>query len=294
MKGLLSIVKKALLSALVLILAIAGAFWTYFKLADGFNHHHITSPFAADGIPLTPVPSPDELQKINSILNQDFHYLAHGAQTFAFESADKKYVLKLVRRKHYKISKLEDMALKLPFLSSIREERLGRKKSKSTAFLNSCLLADKELRQETALLYFHVSPTKGMHPTINLYDRLGKKYLIDLDNTVFLLQEKAELVTSRISSLMKKNDLQGTKQALQQIVNLLISCSKKGIFDKDTNFNKNMGFVGNRAIFIDMGEFYRNERLENPEYCLHYLTLQMFPFKKWLWKNYPSVLENNR
>jgi len=275
---------------IILSLSSFGMSRLYTWLADGFSRYNISSEFAYRDHLQIQSPSTSELASINAILKQEYHYWARGAQSYAFLSEDGKYVLKLVKQQHYKFSPIENMLLKIPFLLDVRQKKLKTKKRKIENFLQSCLIASHELDKETALLYLHLTPTHRLHPHVRVSDRLGWIYEIGLDQTEFLLQEKAELVTSRIDFFMKNNEIEQAQNALQQIVNLLIQCSRKGISDRDTKLIHNVGFIGQKAIYIDVGEFYKDDRLKDPEYCLEHIILQTFPLKKWLLENHPVLL----
>jgi hypothetical protein len=290
MNDLLAVIKRACLAALIIILLLSLALGVFFELADKFSRVSFIAPsFLKEYKNLTSSLPPEQLAQVNQLLNQDYHYLARGAQNFVFLSDDGDYVLKLIRRKRNKLVKLQEIGLQIPFVKKYYEMVAAKKVKKKENFLTSCLLTDQELREQTGLVYLHFNATEQLHPTINLYNRIGKRYLIELDNTSFLLQKRGKTITEHINVLMKNNDQEGFQNALQQLVKLLGSCSQKLIIDRDINFNNNVGFIGDQAVFIDMGEFYRNQNLLDRAYCLDCLILQTFPFRKWLWENYPDL-----
>ena len=48
---------------------------------------------------------------------------------------------------------------------------------------------------------------------------------------------------------------EAAKEALLSVVALIGARCEKGIFDEDAKLHRNVGFVGNRAVFIDVGRF---------------------------------------
>ncbi len=274
----------------MLILVVFGLGRLYYKLTDNFTINNITSDFAyRENIHIAP-PTPSELEKVNEILAQPFTYLGKGAQAYAFLSADGQYVLKIVKQKHYKFSTIESWILSIPFFDQIRERKLEKRKRKMTNFLASCVLCYEELREETALLYIHLTRTDRLHPSVRIYDKIGLPHTLDPDQIEFIIQRKAELLTSKITDFMEKQDILDAEKSLGEVEHLFISCWKKGIVDRDTNFINNVGFVGDKAIFIDVGEFYRDDHYKDPVFYKKNMAKSLSQLTEWIYNTYPQLV----
>ncbi len=189
-------------------------------------------------------------QDMDAVFSQEFHYLASGSQSYAFESADGKYVLKFFKMKHL-LPSFRDH-----FRPGIVERRMKNLQTIFDAYKNSY----DHLREETGLVFLHLNPTKGLHRTITISDRLHRRHSVDLDNYAFLVQEKAELLFTRMERLLKSGDLQGVHQAYASICSLVERRIAKGFADQDKAVSHNYGFVGDRPIQFDIGRLFRGTK----------------------------------
>jgi hypothetical protein len=198
---------------------------------DGFAITKITPSF----IPLSwPAHLPAE--KTRSILHQPFTYLGKGVQSFVFASADGEYVIKFIRQDHW-------------------GHRKKKKQSRLTRDFTSYQIAYDHLRDETGLLYLHLSPTDFLHEKITIIDRLGIHHVLDLDQYEFIVQRKAALIYPTLEKWIAEKKIEEAKEALSSLVHLLDLRLQKGIFDKDSDLNTNFGFLGTQAMQIDIGRF---------------------------------------
>ena len=69
----------------------------FFKRAHSFCSHFIHSSFPNANLFALPAPTEEELNQLDTILKQKFHYLAKGTHCFAFLSENQYYVIKLHR-----------------------------------------------------------------------------------------------------------------------------------------------------------------------------------------------------
>lgn len=240
------------------LLIFIGVFTTgklFFALTDGFTIDNITSEFAYREHWIEPKSSSEERDLFLSVMNQKFHYLGRGAQAYAFLSDDGKYVLKIVKQKHLKLKKWEDLVLRLPFLSSIREGKLARRKAKVENVLNSSKISFEDLKNETILIYMHLKKTDDLNTLVTITDKLGIPHTINLDDMEFVVQKKADLALPYLENLLAKGDTEAFHKALRDIIDLRVKISQQGIRDKDTGFLNNMGFFEEKPVIIDIGQF---------------------------------------
>jgi hypothetical protein len=192
------------------------------------------------------------------ILEQRFHYLGKGAQSYVFESADQKYVIKLFRYDH------------------------PQSEEKITLLMNACKMAYDRMREETGLVYIHLNPTKKALPVLHCKDALGRSYRLSLDNYRFALQKKAS--DFRKTLLEAKGDPKQMKERIDAFLQLLQVRTQRGIVNTDPNLSRNFGFLGDRAIELDFGNYRDcptlNQKAEMERHA-HRL-------RRWLKKNAPE------
>ncbi|MES2345521.1 MAG: hypothetical protein V4494_06265 [Chlamydiota bacterium] len=188
----------------------------------------------------------EEDPSLKEIISQPFHYLNAGFQSFAFVSEDGKYVLKF-----FKIEELTPTFMGKIFpIKKYKIEDRQRTQRRKNVFA-ACKMAYEELKEETGLIYVHLNATDHLKKTVQLFDKEQRRYLVDLDKTVFVVQKKAEMVYKHIGHKMKVNDFEGVKEAVQAVVDLVAARSSKGFMDTDMAVRGNYGFIGNQPIHLD-------------------------------------------
>ena len=201
-----------------------------------------------------------DLDLFNHLLLQKFTYLDRGTQSFAFQSADQKYVIKFFDMKHLTPKTLLKL---LPFQFSYKTRKLHNRQKRLEETFSTVKLAYAELKEESGLRFVHLNNSKELHQKITLVDRQGKEWLVDLDGTAFIVQEKAQVFLKHFHELIQKKDFEGLKRAEQSILDLIARRCQKGFLDNDKGVIRNFGFVGNRAIQIDIGELVKDEKIKN-------------------------------
>jgi hypothetical protein len=230
-----------------------GKLWHYSK--DGFSIRRVQLDFfeTRKTDPLDP--------QLKGVLSQTYSYLARGRQSYAFVSEDGQYVIKLPRSDSYSLP-FWLRSCSFSFLNQRRKLDSIAKKKRLHSFMNSFCLAYRELKEETALLYLHLSPTDDLKTHLTLQDRFGFKYHLNLDKTAFVLQRKKPLMIPIFKERLKKGDREGAKALLESFMDLIAARAKKGIFNKDGSFLRNFAYDGERVIQIDVGDFYRPSQLD--------------------------------
>jgi hypothetical protein len=230
---------------LVLFLA-AGVFLTQKTSSpEGFSEDKISS-----SLPVHPewtISPPAETQKIKEILGSRFKFLGEGAQAFAFESADGKYVLKFFKMRRFTPSTADYLC-----------PHVVRRRLKNLRWVfNGYKIAYDHFRQDTGLVFIHLAKTDHLNQTALLVDDKGKEHTIDLDKTEFVLQEKAELLFDRLAKLHKSGDREGAQKSTAAVLELVKRRIDQGYADRDKGVSNNYGFVGDRPIQLDIGRLYK-------------------------------------
>ncbi|MFI5335125.1 MAG: hypothetical protein ACHQT8_08255, partial [Chlamydiales bacterium] len=80
------------------------------------------------------------------------------------------------------------------------------------------------------------------------------------------------------------------KNAISQIIHLIVTRCQKGYHDRDPNIRTNCGFIEDRAVKIDVGRFVKNESMKNQEVIKKEVVRITAPFKEWISTDYPQLL----
>jgi hypothetical protein len=266
-------------------LTIFGIVRVYYNLTDDFRLGNITYETPNRSEWEVSALTAKESNQINAILNQPFAYIGKGAQSYAFGSEDGKYVLKFFKFKHLRPSWFLNLLPPIPSLEKYRLRQQQRKERKLENVFAGYRLAFQVHRPESGLLYIHLNTTKGQFPTVTVFDKLGMKHQIDLDDVVFILQERVETARVVIHRHLQQKDLAGAKAKIDAIFDLYMQEYAKGIFDNDHGVMRNVGFVAERPVHLDVGKLKQNPTIKQPNEYLKDLTMVANRMAGWLREN---------
>jgi hypothetical protein len=248
---------------------------------EGFSLLRIHPDFAF--VPIEPPAPCKELPA--AILSQPFYYLARGGQCFAFISEDGKVVIKFL---HHHIYKPYSFLFKIPMPLSLKrlvQKRLNKQLSKVKKERASYKLAYEELQEESGLLCVHWGdPTPGGSKIV-LVDKLGIKHCLDLNGVEFVVQKRIEPLSCVLDRLSNEEEL---KLAIRGVVDLVVRCAQKGIFDEDPGLHRNIGFEGKTPLLIDMGKLVKD--LPKATKYKDQLPLMTTRFRSFLETSYPNLV----
>ncbi len=270
---------------LALLIVCGGAFVGYNQtstyLADGFAPSKIQSDLTHDPRWESPSLSDEERGSLLHLLEQPFTYLGKGSQCFVFESKDGETVLKFFRHRRYQPSLLVSLFSK--------KKHLSKKRVKREALFDSCWLAHQKLREESGLVYLHLNKSDDLNQRVILKDKLHRRHSLPLDKYEFIVQKRAQLIYPYIQERMERGEMSAARESLSQLLQLLTTRYHQGIDDQDAALIKNAGFLADRAIFIDIGQFYIDEsKKDHAEY--QYETERITRrLRKWLGESYPEL-----
>ncbi|MBS0635820.1 MAG: hypothetical protein JSR37_10195 [Verrucomicrobia bacterium] len=262
---------------------------TYRDRNDGFSVERIQSKLSNS--PEWEIStSQQKLQEVNQILAQPFHYLGRGFQFYAFESSDQKYVLKLLRHQRLHPPVLYDWLPNIGMVQDLKAKKSKKRAARVSELFLSLKIAYEEIPVETGLIYVHLNKNKGQHINALLVDLQEDEHKVALDETEFVLQYKADLIKPTFRKLMDDGNIDEAKERINQLFELLQSTAQKGILDTDGAliYKNNVGFIANRAIYIDVGQFTLKEGIKSRERFMYDLK-RLKPLYKWLLKHYPSL-----
>lgn len=223
-------------------------------------------------------------------LNQNYSYLGHGKQALVFASVDGRYVLKFFpnsrkRSDHWMTSGENWIKYCTPL--SIYQWLAYRRDLK--VLFDRYTMAFKELREETGLIAIHFNRTEGQFLPFTLVDRQGNRHTLSLDEMPFVVQHRAQLVGERLQETFAKEGSAGVVRETAALKALFTSRAKKGFTDPRQVFKKNYGFVGEKAIQLDVGKIRKaSEVEENPEEEISKISKRL---NAWVERRYPQSAE---
>lgn len=258
------------------------------KKTDGFALSKISSSLPFNSNWVTPSLELDEQRELAAALNQEYSYLGSGGQCFAFVSADNKYVIKFF--KHFR--RKAPFYAGFPMPSSLKERaerRVKERRSKQERDFRSYKIAVENLKEETGLIFVHLNKTKNLRRNLQITDKAGRKFTLNLDESEFVVQKKANLIYPQIEALMAKGEKEKAQALLKNLLSLIVKRSEMGIFDEDARIHRNFGCIGEKVIVIDAGRLRKDPSIRDPKKYMgdiHKITKRLIT---WLEENYPEL-----
>ncbi|GAB5411911.1 MAG: hypothetical protein ChlgKO_10250 [Chlamydiales bacterium] len=174
-------------------------------------------------------------EQLNKIFSQPFYYFASGKECYVFSSKDNKYIVKFFKQKHMKTT---------GFFPKPNRKLLRNKT------YTSYQIAYEKFREESKLLYLHLTKTKHLKKTLHLIDNRGKPFSLKLDNMEFLIQRRGETLLSYLQKHPAEKE-----QIKKKLISFVENRAAKGICDNDNNCERNLGIIDGEVFEIDIGEF---------------------------------------
>ena len=276
---------KILIAILVAIIATDRLY--YFQ-NGGFHPSKLIST-----IPPHLDPPPKE---IDSLLDQPFHYFGKGGTSFVFLGEDGRTILKLFKHQHLSPKSML-FSTSLPGAADgLRIQKILSNKKKhahkhQSFFLNSCKLAEGLLKEETALIYLCKEPNPHFAKPVKLIDTWGFAHSINLSQTEFAIQKKAELFFPYLENLLKTGQKEQIYYAIDALLEQIRYRCQKGIGDRDPNLLINFGFIDGKVVEFDLGSYFPSPELKNPLMEAKELFFATYALQKWLEKHCPEHLD---
>lgn len=281
--------KRLLYLYLALLFALLAVGYAAFNVALAYKNRNdgFTVEKTVSVVPNDPqweiVTSKNSLIRANAILNQPWYYLGSGFQCYAFISQDGQYVLKFLRHQRLRPPSFFDaLLLKTEKKTTTRQDRVQ-------GLFQSLKVAIEDIPDETGILFVHLNKTAGHHRPVTIHNKCGEEFQISLDDREFILQRKAELIKPVFSKLMEEGRVEQAKARIDQIFALMTISAKKGVKDLDRALIKknNLGFLEDRAIYIDAGKLVKVQGVSGLEFAADLTRLRAL--RKWLMQHYPDL-----
>jgi hypothetical protein len=211
-------------------------------------------------------------ERLSEILSQPFTYLTEGLQAFIYVSEDGKFILKTFKNLEQSKDQFKSWGLNPDDITGELIENS----------IKSYELAFDKLREETALVYIHVSsdPLPGQKLLLD-----NKEF--DASDVQFLVQERVELVRDRIKRLMSASEANKVEDIIEQIMTFIGRVWEKGITEDTFNWDHNYGYtVTGKLAQIDVGTFWEGDKYLKEE--LQAKKLLDSISQRWLDENFPE------
>lgn len=277
-------------SCLVFITLVCyGSIRLYYKVTDGFSIENISSDFAYQ--PQWEVRPLTQIEKTESdvALDQSYHYLGKGCQSYVFLSDDGNYVVKFFKYQRFRLQPWVAYFPPFPGVENYRQDKLTSKWNKLNIFVTSWKIAFENLKDESGLVFVHLNKTTNLNKHLLIYDKMNMKHVLNLDEMEFCVQRRAEPLQQTLIDDKQTGRHVKAQELLTRLLGLILSEYQRGIADNDHALLQNTGVVDNRPIHIDIGQFVLNDKFKDPDYYHQDLFTKTYRLKLWLKDNYPEM-----
>jgi hypothetical protein len=172
------------------------------------------------------------------------------------------------------------------WINKLKEERFHKILSKIERDVTSYKIAYEKIPEETGLLYLHLYPHEGFNPQVTITDTLGIPHTLQLGQTSFILQRRAIPLATYFRQCTSR---QARERAMHSVLQTLATCAKKGILDDDPGIHRNIGFILDRPIFIDVGRLKTDPSYVDPLIYHQELRRTFIRFRSFLKSKYPEL-----
>lgn len=280
--------KKILLLLIALVLIYAAG-RLYYRITGGFTLSNISSTWQYDPRWETHSLSSHEKKHLDRILDQEYIYLGKGCQAYVFASRDGNYVIKFFKYQRFLPQPWINLFTFIPAVERYQQRKTIEKRNKLDRVFRSWKMAFDQLQTETGTLYVHLNKTRGEHKPLIIQDKIGREHQIDLDQTEFLVQYRAKMLTSTIESMMEEKKERQAEQLIDTLLAMLLFEYARGYADNDHALMQNTGVFHAAPIHIDVGQFIYNETVRSPDVYKRELYDKTYNFNKWLKKHFPQL-----
>lgn len=263
----------------------------YFQLTDGFSIHLIVSNLNPDERWNTHPLTEYEYQKLSSILDQEFHYLGKGCQSYAFGSEDGKYVLKFFKYKKFLPKPYLKYFTCIPSVNRVYQKKALQKQQLLDEIFTSWMISYEHLSEESGVAYIHLNKSENLQLPIHIRDKMGWLYRLEADQMEFMVQHKAEMLCTALDRLMAGSKLEQAKAIIDDLVNIMMSEYARGFGDLDHALMQNTGVVDGKPVHVDVGQFVYREEFKDLNIAHQQLYNNTYLFRLWLRKHYPELAD---
>lgn len=274
---------------LLLVGLIAVTPWVYEEITGDFRISNITYDLPYD---LSWAETAEEPGRLDTLLQGNYHWVGQGHQVYVFASEDNQHVLKVFKFKRLRPSLMLHYLSYVPLVSDYVARYEKKRLNRFDKLFRGHKVAYEDDSEHTGILYAHLNVTDHLKRSVTVEDKLGRSYVLDLDATIFVIQEKARMTKDVFKELLNAGNVSLVKQRIGKLLDMYVAEYRLGVIDQDHNVMSNTGFVGDRPIRLDVGQLQRSEAIKDPEVYMRDLRkITHVRLEKWFSKNYPQYAE---
>jgi len=194
--------------------------------------------------------SQKELDILQKIASQPFHYLTEGEESYLFLSEDKEYVLKF-----FKMRKLTPKYwlnyIPIPWLDKKRLSKIDVRERLRHEVFGGLKIGFQKFRHQTGIIFLHLFRTSYLKSKVRVYDQEGRAHDIPLDTVPFLVQKKVSMLPEYILSLVEQNREKEAARALCRVLEMIKDTCERGSFHINKCLETDYGFLDGKPVYIE-------------------------------------------
>jgi hypothetical protein len=180
----------------------------------------------------------------------------------------------------------------VPPIGAYADRKAKEKRMRLDGLFWSWWAAFELFPKETGVVYVHLNKTHDLQKQLVISDKLGIKHTLNLDNTEFMVQWRAEMLCTAIDKLMAQGEGVKAKAIIDRLVDIVMSEYRQGYADNDHALMQNTGVLEGRPVHIDVGQLIHNDIVKDPDIYKKELHCKAFIFLGWLKKHYPDLAQH--
>lgn len=279
----------------ILLLAIGllyGGGRLYYAVTGGFTMSNIKADIPYDARWDTRELSVSEKDVIKKALDQPYSYLGKGCQAYVFGSADNQYVVKFFKYQRFRPQAWIDLFTFIPAVDQYQQGKVKEKQEKLDKVFISWKIAFENLTKETGVIYVHLNKSDDWDTTLAIRDKIGMSHQVDLDQTEFVLQWRAQMLCPAIDQFVANGQSDEAELLIDRLLTMLLLEYARGYADNDHALMQNTGVLNGHPIHIDIGQFIRNDSVKAPKVYKQELYDKTFDFHRWLKVHHPRLADH--
>jgi hypothetical protein len=232
-------------------------------------------------------PTTQQIALHNAILQQPFHYIGEGGQSYAFASSDGKYVLKLFKFKRFRPSPFVEALPDIGLLSTFRETHAGKRLRKMATAFSGYRLANDKLRDQSGLLWVQLNTSPEVR-VVKLTDRAGTNWELSLENVPYVIQVKGLTFGEVLQKALEAGNLDKAQELIDKLFTLFLFEYALGIRDLDHGIMHNIGYSDDGQVFhLDVGKLVKDDSVLTHEGRQRELTVTANKIEQWVARTAP-------
>lgn len=221
--------------------------------------------------------------ELEEILCQPFHFCGQGSTSRAYTSEDGRFVIKTFLEKQSRSKKCRY----IPFLRDLANKRRALKAAYKRTL--GPINAYQYLPKECGLIFYQfIYPRELFHKSVRLYEKDGSISELDLDQSEYLIQRKAVIVSEYLQAHLVKGDLEKVKGAITKLFLLTKTLYDQGIMLVVLQFLDNFGFIEDEPIRIDVEHLRFDPQWKKAN--KRHLAKEISKFRSWIVKHAPEEI----